>query len=183
MDPFDRLTNLTTIAEEAELISLTGTPSVRSGTTVGLGTLSSRAIMAVGEYAVKGIENVNIRRKLGIASFQLRQQGAVPKQVIDDLLELQRMGLYSAPLRERACDLLMATLIKQGLEETIQLLKQWSAIEIQYFLRQFAAFKLTRWHTSGDNTLVTDQLAVTSVCARLIQAVLDKDPTMIHRRL
>ncbi|CAL1706474.1 unnamed protein product [Somion occarium] len=125
MDPFERLTNLTAIAEEADLISLTEvTPSVRSGTTIGLGTLSGRVIMAVGEYAVKGIENVNIRRKLGIASLQLRRTGAVPEQVIDDLLELQRMGLYSTSVRERACDLLMAVFIKQGPEETIQILKQ-----------------------------------------------------------
>lgn len=97
MDYLDGLTNVSKLEAQADVISISErTRSIRTGTTVGLGVLSGRAIMAVGELVLKGVEVVQIRRALYSASSAVRnshrRQTDTPlnDQTIILLLELQR---------------------------------------------------------------------------------------------
>lgn len=97
MDRLTHLTNVSKLAAQADVLSVSGrTRSVRTGTTVGLGVLSGRAIMAVGEFVLKGVEVVQIKRTLHTASTNVRnsqrRQIDTPlgARTISDLLELQR---------------------------------------------------------------------------------------------
>ena len=97
MDRLTHLTNVSKLAAQADVLSVSGrTRSVRTGTTVGLGVLSGRAIMAVGEFVLKGVEVVQIKRTLHTASTNVRnsqrRQIDTPlgARTINDLLELQR---------------------------------------------------------------------------------------------
>lgn len=57
----------------------------------GLGTLSGKAIMAIGNFAVRGMEWLTIQAKLRKIGGQLNSEdGFVPPHIFDDLLELQR---------------------------------------------------------------------------------------------
>ena len=97
MDRLTHLTNVSKLAAHADVLSVSGrTRCVRTGTTVGLGVLSGRAIMAVGEFVLKGVEVVQIKRTLRTASTNVRnsqrRQIDTPlgARTISDLLELQR---------------------------------------------------------------------------------------------
>ena len=97
MDRLTHLTNVSKLAAQADVLSVSGrTRSVRTGTTVGLGVLSGRAIMAVGEFVLKGVEVVQIKQTLHTASTNVRnsqrRQIDTPlgARTISDLLELQR---------------------------------------------------------------------------------------------
>ena len=73
MDRLTHLTNVSKLAAQADVLSVSGrTRSVRTGTTVELGVLSGRAIMAVGEFVLKGVEVVQIKRTLHTASTNVR---------------------------------------------------------------------------------------------------------------
>ena len=97
MDRLTHLTNVSKLAAQADVLSVSGRArSVRTGTTVGLGVPSGRAIMAVGEFVLKGVEVVQIKRTLHTASTNVRnsqrRQIDTPlgARTINDLLELQR---------------------------------------------------------------------------------------------
>lgn len=61
------------------------------GTTVyGIGATSGRAILAVGQLALRGIENAYILIRLISIRNQLRQRGDISYGLVDDLLEFQR---------------------------------------------------------------------------------------------
>lgn len=85
----------TAIAADADQWSLSRSAS--QSTEVGLGTVSGRAILAVGELALRGIEAVDITVTLQRISSRLRSGGNYPGLVKDviDLLELQRYVPYS----------------------------------------------------------------------------------------
>lgn len=82
---------LAEVARDADLHSVS-CPSESSGeTAVGLGYLPGRAIMAVGELALRGMGDVNIWIRLRTIGNQIRSASeAIQPQVIKDLLELQR---------------------------------------------------------------------------------------------
>ena len=93
----NHLTNVSKLAAQADVLSVSGrTRSIRTGTTVGLGVLSGRAIMAVGEFVLKGVEVVQIKRTLHTASTNVRNSQrrqidtTLGARTINDLLELQR---------------------------------------------------------------------------------------------
>lgn len=95
---FDRLTNMSRLVTEADLLSVSEiSGSIRTETTMDLGVVSGRAIMAFGELLLKGVEKVQIQRTLIAASTSVRnsQKRSVPlgQQTINDLLELQRSVL------------------------------------------------------------------------------------------
>lgn len=84
-------TLLANVAADADLLSISCRTESSGKTIIGLGSLSGKAIQAVGELAVRGMGGVNIWRRIRAIGSQIRSaSGAVPKQVIEDLLELQR---------------------------------------------------------------------------------------------
>ena len=100
MEHYNRLTNLSGIQADADSLSVSGrTWTIRTSTTMGLGVASGRAIMAVGEFVLKGIETVQIHRTLLAASADVRNlqrnQSHEPlrNRTIAMLLELQRWVL------------------------------------------------------------------------------------------
>lgn len=86
----------TAIAADADQWSLShSTSNTQSQSTeVGLGTVSGRAILAVGELALRGIETVTITVTLQRIASRLRNGAKYPglRQDVVDLLELQRYG-------------------------------------------------------------------------------------------
>lgn len=81
----------TEIAADADQLSVSRSAS-NSQSAVGLGTVSGRAIQAVGELALRGIETVNIAVTLQRISSRIRASAGqlVSIQDLRDLLELQR---------------------------------------------------------------------------------------------
>lgn len=77
---------------EADAASLSISATSRSaGTVRGIGSVSGRAIIAVGELAIRGIESVNVRLRLRAIGAQLRQgETSVSVEAYRDILELQR---------------------------------------------------------------------------------------------
>ena len=79
---------------DADVASITNSRSCSSNSTStfrGLGTSSGKAIMAVGNLALRGIERVTIQAKLRKISEQLKREEAfLSPDVYEDLLELQR---------------------------------------------------------------------------------------------
>ena len=96
MDRLSRLTSDSDIVADAGLLSLSGSWTDHTSTTIGLGVLSGRAIMSVGELFLKGVEVVRIRKALHAACVDVRnsqrhQPGdSLSHQTIISLLELQR---------------------------------------------------------------------------------------------
>jgi hypothetical protein len=76
------------------IISLPTTAS--SDTEGGIGTFSGRAVYAVGEAALRGFENLAIRRKLRIISSTFPHDNAVVTKnmeaIYSDVLELSRFS-------------------------------------------------------------------------------------------
>lgn len=82
---------LANVAADADLLSISSRTQSSRETIVGLGSLSGKAIQAVGEFALRGVGGVYIRGRLRTIGSQIRSSsGSVPIQVIEDLLELQR---------------------------------------------------------------------------------------------
>lgn len=97
MEHYNRLTNPSGIQAQADSLSVSGrTLTIHTSTTMGLGVVSGRAIMAVGEFVLKGIETIQIHRTLFAASIDVRNlqrnQSNKPlrNRTIAVLLELQR---------------------------------------------------------------------------------------------
>ena len=96
MDRLSRLTSDSDIVADADLLSLSGSWTDHTSTTIGLGALSGRAIMSVGELVLKGVKVVRIRKALHAASLDVRnsqrhQPGdPLSNRTIISLLELQR---------------------------------------------------------------------------------------------
>lgn len=81
------------IESDAASLSISGT-SRSAGTVRGIGSVSGRAIIAVGELAIRGIESVNMRLRLRAIGVQLRQEdSSISDEAYQDLLELQRCTL------------------------------------------------------------------------------------------
>ena len=92
----DRLTHLTDVSELAAEANVSGrTRSLRTETTVGLGVVSGRAIMATGELVLKLVETMRIRRVLVNVADNVRGS-SMETQTIIDLLELQRSASDSS---------------------------------------------------------------------------------------
>ena len=94
-DRFGRLANLSSLVAEADLLSLSErSGSIRTETTMGLGVLSGRVIMTVGELVLEGVGRVQLRRALLAASASVRnsQRHGLPlgNETVTELLEMQR---------------------------------------------------------------------------------------------
>ena len=100
MEHYNRLTNPSGIQAQADSLSVSGrTWTIHTSTTMGLGVVSGRAIMAVGEFVLKGIETIQIHRTLFAASIDVRNlqrnqsNKLLRNTTIAMLLELQRSVL------------------------------------------------------------------------------------------
>ncbi|KAJ6584131.1 hypothetical protein DFH09DRAFT_1275142 [Mycena vulgaris] len=83
------------ISERSSLRTFTDTSTVW-----GPGTLSGRAILALGEVTIRGIDAILIRRK--ISAIRQRAPGILSNALCNDLVELCRPALYPARIAKEA---------------------------------------------------------------------------------
>ncbi|KAH8078406.1 hypothetical protein BXZ70DRAFT_661161 [Cristinia sonorae] len=110
----------------------------------GIGSLSGKAIMAVGSLVIKGIEVVDIRVRLRRIAVQLGREGdgLISEAAMDDLFEFQRSGLYPHKVRRRAMELVVLLMCRSSThEQLVQTLIQQPLNEIHLFLEQLCSLK------------------------------------------
>ncbi|KAH8093070.1 hypothetical protein BXZ70DRAFT_437322 [Cristinia sonorae] len=173
----------TEIGADADQLSVSRSAS-NSQSVVGLGTISGRAILAVGELALRGIETVNITVTLQRITSRLRGHGSVLREDVLDLLELQRIGLYPKFVRRKAWALLYTLLGREDTEHIIPILLSWAAVEVQLFLRQLVSYQLTAWSSMPKGLSSTAKPGTTmrvsnSICC-LFLAILNHDAYIVH---
>ncbi|KAH8078395.1 hypothetical protein BXZ70DRAFT_660214 [Cristinia sonorae] len=170
---------LTTIKSDADELSISHTSN--SATTVGLGTLSGRALVAFGGIALRGVENVNIRLRLRSIASQAKQDAdRIPRSLVADLLELQRVGLYSDNVRTKAWVLIIELLGMGQASKILDIILAWPYVELQLFLRQLSAYKITGWmvipHPVGPHFAQTLNGAFSDIVTEILMA----EPSIIH---
>ncbi|KAL0955335.1 hypothetical protein HGRIS_004218 [Hohenbuehelia grisea] len=141
--------DLTSLTETSETWETASTVS----TIWGPGTLSGKAIKALGEATLRGVEKVVIRWRLATINSSLNRNpdspsGSVDKleKILDDVLELSRLDFYTPKVRQQALRLIMMQI---GSLETTQLIKcvvKWPAEEIQIFLSEFMMCMPLLWN-------------------------------------
>ncbi|KAJ7696298.1 hypothetical protein B0H17DRAFT_1269450 [Mycena rosella] len=101
LTPVDTLRSSNEISEKFSLRTFTDT-----STLWGPGTLSGRAILALGEVTIRGIDAILIRWK--IAAIRQRSSGTLSSSMYKDLVELCRPALYSVRIAKEAIRLALA---------------------------------------------------------------------------
>lgn len=85
--------SIESLASEATTAGSTPTHTSSDGTVLGIGSQSGRVLYAVGEAALRGIDGLKIRRRLGIISSTFPHNDLDPRdltEIYDDVLELSR---------------------------------------------------------------------------------------------
>ncbi|KAJ6460685.1 hypothetical protein C8R47DRAFT_1080909 [Mycena vitilis] len=111
-----------------------------TSTVWGPGTLSGRALLALGEATVRGIDALIIRHRL--ATIRLRAP-SLTKSMHSDVLELCRPNMYSVTITKQATQLALAQICagpESSLYIFVVLLCQWSLQEARVTLLQLVAF-------------------------------------------
>ncbi|KAJ7367223.1 hypothetical protein DFH08DRAFT_836882 [Mycena albidolilacea] len=136
------LSRFPSIVETEESVSLHGVSvssdsqrtSTDTSTVWGPGTVSGRALLALGEATIRGIDALLIRRRL--ANIRLRIP-FLTGSMCNDLLELCRPGMYSVRIAKQALGLTL-TQICAGPESSVYLfvisLCKWSRQEARFIL-------------------------------------------------
>lgn len=77
---------------QIDALSISASDPSLDTTIVGIGSLTGRVLMALGELTLRGVETVNLRVKLRMLASKLAQQDktAVSDAAYDLLLEFQR---------------------------------------------------------------------------------------------
>ncbi|KAH8106240.1 hypothetical protein BXZ70DRAFT_1061619 [Cristinia sonorae] len=176
------------IEADAASLSTSRTFTGTNSTIQGLGTISGKAIMAVGSIVIRGIERVAIQRRLSsIRDHLRRREGFIPREIIHDLLELQRVGLYPRSIRYQAWDCLLTLMKRQRTEHIIDAMLKWPPVEIQLIMRQLLVFKLSEWNLySGHFTFASRSMPtiqneyLMQSYRNIFNAVLKHDPRLLH---
>ncbi|KAF5388069.1 hypothetical protein D9615_000767 [Tricholomella constricta] len=137
-------TNIAFLSSSSALSSSFTSSTASSGSTVpGPGSLTGKAILALGKATLRSAEYVLIRRRLNViaSKFPLADSDASNvrgiEQMYDDLLELSRLEMYSDTIRDRALRILLVQIGIRQTRHMIKSLKKWPDIEIQLFLTEF----------------------------------------------
>jgi len=152
------------LEEEADRMSVSGT-SFSASTMRGLGTTSGKAIMIVGELALRAGERVGMEMKLRRDNFRLRRDNdRIPRRLLDNILEYQRLRIYPDSIRRQAWSML-DNILKRGnmhiCHQIVDIMLRWPQNEVYLLLRQLYTRALSNWAldftTEGMNTaLVTN---------------------------
>ncbi|CAL1713819.1 unnamed protein product [Somion occarium] len=145
------LSNFDEVAADA--LSLTLTQTTTSRTTIrGIGADTGRFIMSIGDMLLRGIENVSIQIRLQslATALNFEERVNVPayisSRICTDLLELQRVGLYSIDVRRQAWRMILFVLEREhGATQVANAIVDWPPVEIQLLIRQLAMCKLSDW--------------------------------------
>ncbi len=95
MDTFER------IALDAASLSISHTATSASASTVGLGYVSGRVIMALGDFALRGVGRVNIEIRLRRIASRIRTERPElwSRAMIEELIERQRLSHFPTSCR------------------------------------------------------------------------------------
>ncbi|THU97287.1 hypothetical protein K435DRAFT_857801 [Dendrothele bispora CBS 962.96] len=123
----------------SSMISTT-TNSASTSTIVGPGSLSGRAVLALGKLTLKGVERVIIARRLSIISSKFPHSNVSGtrikglKDMYDDLLELSRMEMYPSTIQSEAISILLAQIGSFQTDSLVHALAAWNPVEVRLFL-------------------------------------------------
>ncbi|KAJ3482084.1 hypothetical protein NLI96_g7223 [Meripilus lineatus] len=187
---------LADIQNDTDSLCISST-SVSASTVYGLNTVSGRAIMAVGYLAIQAVERVNMKLALRRISSELPHNGAnlrgdIRPRLLEDLLELQRPGLYPSSIRHEAWKLIARYLVQRRSHELVEAIfrAKWPRIELQIFVRQMAILELQEWrllpHPFQDSPISrSTQYAnapdpLLEGVYTIILGILDRDPASLH---
>ncbi|THH23043.1 hypothetical protein EUX98_g8134 [Antrodiella citrinella] len=133
------------VSSEGSSLSSHGDTVTSASSFRGMGSLSGKAIMAVGNMVIKGIEVVDIQVRLRRIASQLDRDGAGMSSVATiDLIELQRAGLYPPKVRRRAMQLVMLVMCRRApYRQLVQAVLQQPLEEIRLFLEQLWCLKIS----------------------------------------
>ncbi|KAF9466981.1 hypothetical protein BDZ94DRAFT_95506 [Collybia nuda] len=129
----------TSITDSLAELSSDGTTTT-SATVPGLGVISGRAILALGNFTLRGAEYVIIRRRLNTIASNFPHRNTCHIQGIDqmyrDILELSRRGLYHDTIRTRALTIILVQVGSRQTQQLIKCLLHWPPIEIKIFITE-----------------------------------------------
>lgn len=94
-DPFKH--RMHDLHRRIDIASISDSASTRTMTTVGLGAVTGRGLMMLGDVTLRGLRGVNLRLRLRTITTQLstNNPSTIPAEVYEVLLELQRSVLLS----------------------------------------------------------------------------------------
>ncbi|TCD63064.1 hypothetical protein EIP91_006051, partial [Steccherinum ochraceum] len=123
---------------DAYTISTNSTLSSARG--IPLGSVTGKAIMAVGNFIIKGVTAVDIQFRLRRIASQLSQEDEnvrLSNAALHDLLEFQRIDLYPDSVRRRAMQLAILVMCRRRpYEQFVAGLVEQPDIEVRLFLQQ-----------------------------------------------
>ncbi|THU97288.1 hypothetical protein K435DRAFT_857802 [Dendrothele bispora CBS 962.96] len=123
----------------SSMISTT-TASASTSTIVGPGSLSGRAVLALGKLTLKGVERVIIARRLSTISSNFPHSNASGtrikglKDMYADLLELSRVDMYPNAVQDEAISLLLTQIGSFQTDFLVHTLAAWNPVEVRLFL-------------------------------------------------
>lgn len=184
------------IKREADAMSMTNTirSSVKS-TIAGIGSTSGRAIMAVGKATIRAGERVAVEVKLRRAARAIWNTSVrVPVHVIEDILEYQRVGLYSDTVRNQAWRLIFGFMARVDFDWSIPVITQtmthWYSSDISLLLQQMFASASCDWtfYPGRESTVLEappplNRIGLSANFLYLISAILEHWPSETHQAL
>ncbi|THU91065.1 hypothetical protein K435DRAFT_244671 [Dendrothele bispora CBS 962.96] len=123
----------------SSMISRT-TASASTSTIVGPGSLSGRAVLALGKVTLKGVERVIIARRLSTISSKFPHSNISGtkikglKDMYADLLEISRVDMYPNAVQNEAISLLLAQIGSFQTDFLVRALTAWNPVEVRLFL-------------------------------------------------
>ncbi|KAG6844526.1 hypothetical protein H0H87_006182 [Tephrocybe sp. NHM501043] len=106
----DRSATLRSLESESNITSSSDTTTSSEFTVRGIGSISGRAIYTIGEYAIHGVENLAILKRIYSIAEILPNAGAMDLKEVErlykDLFEFSRQDLYMGSIRSQALKIL-----------------------------------------------------------------------------
>ncbi|KAJ6584130.1 hypothetical protein DFH09DRAFT_266964 [Mycena vulgaris] len=147
--PFSQSPSVRDLFDTVTVSSDSQRTTTDTSTVWGPGTLSGRALLALGEVTIRGIDALLIRRRL--ATIRLRAP-ALTNSMCDDLLELCRPGMYSLRIQSEALRLSAQICVDSKYSKLVLSLCKWPQQEARMII-----LELIR-HVSGLVHLAVRQL-------------------------
>ncbi|KAH8101440.1 hypothetical protein BXZ70DRAFT_1007273 [Cristinia sonorae] len=159
-----------------------------------------KGVTAVGRSVRRNISSVVTRMMLRVIEKEL-QKGLVQRQTIEDILDLQRPGLYAIEVNKAAWNFLMVALQRLRVEQMSMLvdvalkIPRWKKKDVQILVLQLYRCDRSNWsqypQRTADETRYTNNRSdhpwpcemLRTRQRRIILEVLRVDPTILHEVL
>ncbi|TCD61994.1 hypothetical protein EIP91_007634 [Steccherinum ochraceum] len=128
------------------------TAASHASTVNGLGSVTGRALLSVGEFALKGFEVVHIQRRIRhilAAVVESEGKGNLDGKMYSDLLELSRQGMYSMAVKKKAWGSILLLIAAGNIEKLIEHVLKWRDADLKVFLEDLLKFLPRGWLSSA----------------------------------